>query len=74
MAITAARYFRSQVPLFATTAGTLAIACYVLIPEEGLHGAAVAMILTGVLRCLLCFAILIYALKQPIRPVISPSA
>lgn len=74
MAITAARYFRSQVPLFATTAGTLAIACYVLIPEEGLHGAAIAMILTGVLRCLLCFAILIYALKQPIRPVISPSA
>jgi O-antigen/teichoic acid export membrane protein len=64
--ITCARYFRVQVPLFATTAVVMAIACFFLIPSQGLSGIPTAMIMTGVLRVLLCFAILAHALKLPV--------
>ena len=42
-AVTAARYYRSQIPLFALVAGTNAYACYVLVPQLGLRGAAWAL-------------------------------
>jgi hypothetical protein len=64
--ITCARYFRVQVPLFATTAVVMAITCFFLIPSQGLSGIPTAMIMTGVLRVLLCFAILAHALKSPV--------
>ncbi|HEY9826311.1 MAG TPA: oligosaccharide flippase family protein [Stenomitos sp.] len=63
--ITAARYFRSQVPLFATTACILAIACMVFIPMSGLNGIPWAMILTGLIRIFLFVGILIHALRKP---------
>jgi O-antigen/teichoic acid export membrane protein len=63
--ITSARYFRVQVPLFAATAVVMAIACFFLIPSQGLSGIPTAMIITGALRVLLCFAILAHALKSP---------
>lgn len=63
--ITAARYFRSQVPLFAATACILTIACMVFIPISGLNGIPWAMILTGLIRILLFVSILIHALRKP---------
>jgi O-antigen/teichoic acid export membrane protein len=69
-AITSARYFRTQVPLFASTALTLAIACYLLVPVQGLNGIPIAMIITGILRIVLCLGVLIYALSH--LPVCDP--
>jgi O-antigen/teichoic acid export membrane protein len=43
--MTAARYFRAQVPVFAATLVAVAAACAVLVPSHGLVGAAIA---TGV--------------------------
>jgi len=42
-AVTSARYYRSQIPLFALVAVTNACACYVLVPWMGLRGAAFAL-------------------------------
>ncbi|MCX5638239.1 MAG: oligosaccharide flippase family protein [Planctomycetota bacterium] len=42
-AMTAVRYFRIQVPLFAVATGASAIACMFLVPTYGLKGAALAM-------------------------------
>jgi O-antigen/teichoic acid export membrane protein len=70
--ITAARYFRVQVPLFATSAVVMAIACFILIPIQGLAGIPTAMIATGLLRILLCFAVLAYALKKNQLPDVHP--
>ena len=46
--ITAARYFRVQVPLFAGVVAITAIACIVLVPHAGLSGAALALVVSGV--------------------------
>jgi O-antigen/teichoic acid export membrane protein len=70
--ITAARYFRVQVPLFATTAVMMAIACFILIPLQGLSGIPTAMIATGLLRIALCFAVLAHALQKHKSPDVRP--
>jgi O-antigen/teichoic acid export membrane protein len=44
-AVTAARYYRSQIPLFALVAGTNALASYILVPLLGLRGAALSLVL-----------------------------
>jgi len=48
--MTAARYFKIQVPLFALVIGTLTLACLLLIPSNGLYGAAIALIIASVLH------------------------
>jgi len=48
--ITCARQFRVQVPIFACSAGTVAAACLWLVPEHGLHGAALALIASSVVQ------------------------
>jgi O-antigen/teichoic acid export membrane protein len=70
--ITAARYFRVQVPLFATSAVMMAIACFILIPIQGLAGIPTAMIATGLLRIALCFAVLAHALQKHKSPDVRP--
>jgi O-antigen/teichoic acid export membrane protein len=70
--ITVARYFRVQVPLFATSAVVMAIACFILIPIQGLAGIPTAMIATGVLRIVLCLAVLAHALGKHNSPDIHP--
>jgi O-antigen/teichoic acid export membrane protein len=70
--ITAARYFRVQVPLFATAAVMMAIASFILIPIYGLMGIPIATIVTAVFRILLCFAVLVHALKKHQSPDIHP--
>jgi O-antigen/teichoic acid export membrane protein len=44
-AMTAARIFRAQVPLFAAVAATTASACWLLVPTHGLRGAVAAIAL-----------------------------
>src|SRR5690606_40754404 len=48
--ITAARYFSVQLPLQILTTGTVALACFLLIPSMGLTGAALALILGNLVR------------------------
>ncbi len=43
--ITAARYFRIQIPLFAVVALATALACWWLVPGRGLVGAAMALLI-----------------------------
>jgi O-antigen/teichoic acid export membrane protein len=43
--MTSARYFRAQFPLFAFVTACMAAACYWLIPQAGLLGAAWSMLL-----------------------------
>ncbi len=56
-AVTAARYFRIQMPLFAAVALVTTAACYWLVPAYGMFGAAMAMCATAVAqlvgRCLI---------------------
>jgi O-antigen/teichoic acid export membrane protein len=48
--ITSARYLRVQLPLHLLTTSTVALACYLLIPSAGLHGAVVAAIIAELVR------------------------
>ncbi len=59
--MTAARYFRVQLPLFAGVAGVLTAACAVLIPRAGLTGAAQAMGIAAIVQLLGGLAINIHA-------------
>jgi len=49
-AITAARYFRIQMPLFAVVTGSSALTCLWLIPTMGVRGAAIALIVGAVVQ------------------------
>jgi O-antigen/teichoic acid export membrane protein len=51
-AITAARYFRIQIPLFAVVAGTSAAMCFWLVPRAGLLGAAISLLVASVVQLL----------------------
>jgi len=48
--VTAARYFRIQLPLHVATTTAGALACYLLVPTWGLWGAAVALTATYLVR------------------------
>ncbi len=51
-AITSARYFRSQIPLFAAVAAANAVACSWLVPRWGLRGAALSLLISTVVQLL----------------------
>lgn len=63
-AVTAARYFRIQIPLFCLAAVVSAIGCQWLIPIYGLQGAAIALIITASVQLILIVAVLLYALHR----------
>jgi O-antigen/teichoic acid export membrane protein len=66
--ITAARYFKVQIPLSLTSMVCLAAACLWLIPTQGLMGAAIALIIAAVTKLLISGGVIIYALSvQPAR-------
>jgi O-antigen/teichoic acid export membrane protein len=63
--VTAARYFRIQIPLLLLVAAVTAVACWWLVPRAGLTGAALAM-------CVMCAAqlvsrgsVIVYAMRAP---------
>jgi O-antigen/teichoic acid export membrane protein len=61
--MTAARYFRPQMYLFAVIVATAALACLWLIPSSGLYGAATAVIIASVVRAGGSLAIVMYVLR-----------
>lgn len=50
-AVTAVKCFNPQLPLLAVTAGTTALASMILVPSHGLRGAALAILISGVIQC-----------------------
>ncbi len=63
-AMTSARFFRAQLPLFAAVAATSLIACASLVPARGLVGAAEASVITAVVNLLGATAVNLYALRR----------
>ena len=61
-AITAARYFRVQIPLFIAVTATSALGCLWLIPTMGMKGAALALIMAAVVQFLLNSSVIAHAL------------
>lgn len=66
-AVTAARYFRSQMPLFVAVVVITAVACYWLVPAYGLYGAALAMCVTALAQLVGRLLILWHALANRVR-------
>jgi O-antigen/teichoic acid export membrane protein len=62
--MTAARFFRAQVPVFASTLLAIAIACAVLVPRYGLVGAALATAVGTVVQAIGSAIVIRYALSR----------
>lgn len=62
--MTAARYFRIQLPLFVSVTGISAIACVWLIPTHGLYGAAIAQIVAAIVQATLSLGVLLHGLHK----------
>ena len=63
-AITAARYFRIQIPLLTLTITTSTLACLWLLPRYGLQGVVIAQILAAFVQIFTSSGVIIYALKR----------
>jgi O-antigen/teichoic acid export membrane protein len=76
--ITSARYIRVQLPLYLLTTATVALGCYLLGPSGGLQGAAVAIIISELVRLAGSIAAVWHALRalrrQSIMPELQASA
>ncbi|KAB8321046.1 lipopolysaccharide biosynthesis protein [Tolypothrix campylonemoides VB511288] len=59
--ITAARYFRIQMPLYSLVIGTTVISCIWFIPSMGLLGAAIALIIGALVRVICTLAVVCHA-------------
>ncbi len=66
--MTAARYFRIQVPLFISTALVATITCLWLLPTKGLQGAAIALLLAASMQTLISTGVIIHALCTINKP------
>lgn len=62
--MTAARYFRVQMPLFALVTGSSAISCLWLIPSMGVRGAAIALIVGAVVQGSFSLGVIFHALYR----------
>jgi O-antigen/teichoic acid export membrane protein len=65
--ITAARYLKVQLPLYLLTTGTVALACFLLVPFIGLEGAALASIIAELVRLAGSLAAVWHALRSLAR-------
>lgn len=63
-AMTAARYFRIQMPLFSIATAISALSCFWLVPTFELKGAAIALILSAVIQAIMTFGVIIHALNK----------
>lgn len=63
-AITAARVFNAQVPLFAIVTAATAAACWILIPIYGLAGAALAMGAGNVVQVVGSLVVLVHSMRK----------
>jgi O-antigen/teichoic acid export membrane protein len=63
--VSAARCFRVQVPMFAAVALASAAGCYLLVPTEGMRGAAIAVAISSLLHVIIATGIVIWILIRP---------
>jgi O-antigen/teichoic acid export membrane protein len=63
-AITAARFFKSQIPLFATATAAVTVACYFLVPSRGLSGAVFSILIAAMVQLAGCALILAFAVRK----------
>lgn len=63
-AMTAAQYFRVQLPLCITATGISALGCFWLIPTQGLIGAAIALIVSAIAQTIFSLGIIIHAIRK----------
>ena len=66
--MTAAQYFRVQLPLFTVATGISALTCFWLIPSQGLIGAAVAAIVSAIIQTILSLGVIIHAIHKLTKP------
>jgi O-antigen/teichoic acid export membrane protein len=71
--VTAARYFRVQLPILIGTVASTTIASSLLIPHWGLHGAALALLIGTCVRCIGYAGVLVYAIQRITVPDNNPS-
>jgi len=50
--------------LFVLVTGSSAIACFWLIPRQGLRGAAIALILGAIIQAVFSLGVIVYALQR----------
>jgi O-antigen/teichoic acid export membrane protein len=62
--MTAARYFRIQMPLFMTVASISGIGCFWLLPKLGLLGGALALLLGSITQLIISVGVMIYILYK----------
>lgn len=62
--MSAARYFRIQMPLFVLVTATSAISCFWLIPIYGLQGAAIALIIAAIVQVGTTLTVIFHALHK----------
>lgn len=62
--MTAAQYFRVQMPLFTIVTGISALVCFWLIPSQGSIGAAIALIVGAIVLALFSLGVIFHALRQ----------
>lgn len=63
-AMTAARYFRAQLPVFLIVTLVTALGCSILVPRYRLSGAAIAMLLAAITQAVGSAAVIIHALRS----------
>lgn len=62
--MTAARRFKSQIPVFLITCGISVLGCWLLIPRYGMKGAAWAMLAATITQCLGSVVVIMLALRS----------
>ncbi|MFQ4142454.1 oligosaccharide flippase family protein [Chlorogloeopsis sp. ULAP02] len=62
--MTAARYFRIQLPLFAAATISSTVACFLLIPRLGLLGAVIALLIAVIVQAIISYGVILNALHK----------
>jgi O-antigen/teichoic acid export membrane protein len=70
-AITAARCFRIQVPMFALAVGANVLGCAALVPAAGLTGAATAVVIAATVQMTVAAAVLYYLFSSGAKDQVS---
>lgn len=65
--MTAAQYFRVQMPLFTLVTGISALVCFWLVPSQGLIGAAIALIVGATVQAIFSLGVIYHALHKIAR-------
>ncbi len=73
-AMTAAQYFRVQMPLFTVATGISAFICFWLVPSHGSMGAAIALIVGLSFQLLCSLGVILHALRKIDKPTCTISS